>query len=46
MLWKDRIPPPTNRYPQAGKLLGTIGEHQAEANVLDELQRRPFIVDP
>jgi len=45
MLWKDRITPSTNRHPQAGKLLGTVGEHQTEADVLDELQRRPFIVD-
>ena len=45
MLGKDRITPATDGHPQARKLLGTISEHQAETDVLDKLQRRPFIVD-
>jgi hypothetical protein len=45
MLWKDRITAATDGHPQARKLLRAIGEHQTESDVLDELQRRPFIVD-
>src|SRR5262245_44191564 len=45
MLRKDRITPATDGHPQARKLLGAIGEHQAESDVLDELQRRAFIMD-
>jgi hypothetical protein len=44
MLWKDRITTSTNCHPQAGKLLGTVGEHQAEADVLNEPQRCSFIM--
>jgi hypothetical protein len=45
MLWKDRITPAADCHPEAGKLLGPIGEHQAEPNILDKLQRRPFIMN-
>ena len=45
MLWKDWITSATDGYPQARKLLGTIGEDQAETDVLDKLQRRSFIMD-
>jgi hypothetical protein len=45
MFWKDRITPAADGHPQARKRLGTVGEHQAESDVLDEVQRRPFIVD-
>jgi hypothetical protein len=37
MLWEDGITPATDGHPQARKLLGTIGEHQAETDVFDEL---------
>jgi hypothetical protein len=45
MLGKDRITSAADGHPQARQRLGTVGEHQAEADVLDEVQRRPFIVD-
>jgi hypothetical protein len=45
VLGKDRIAPATDGHPQAGKLLGTIGEHQTEPDVFNELQSRAFIVD-
>jgi hypothetical protein len=45
VLWKDWITPATDGHPQAGKLLGAVGEHQTEPDVLNELQSRAFIVD-
>jgi hypothetical protein len=45
MLRKDRIAPAADGHPQAGELLGTIGEYQAKADVINELQRGPLTMD-